>query len=58
MVVGMVGKFEIERPQKPQPKDVASPEAVRRIWQTASKAVRAEAQDVQARHIRSIKRGR
>ncbi len=54
-MIGMIGKVAVSTPHKATTKDVASAEAVDRIWSAAAKEVQADAPAVQARRLRMIK---
>jgi hypothetical protein len=54
-VIGMIGKVAVSTPYQPTTKDVASDEAVDRIWSAAAKEVQADAPAVQARRLQSMK---
>jgi hypothetical protein len=51
----MIGKVAVSAPHTATTKDVASAEAVTRIWSAAAKEVQADAPAVQARRLQMIK---
>jgi hypothetical protein len=52
----MVAKVKVSRPVTVKVKDVASPQAVDRIWRDAAKVVRSEASTVRQRRVRAARR--
>jgi hypothetical protein len=53
-VIGMIGKVAVSTPHQATTRDVASDEAVDRIWSAAAREVKADAPAVRARRLQSL----